>query len=224
MARRYGIELFFRQTELFKNCPSKDRERLASQSIERTYEKGQTLFHEGHHSESIWLVMEGRVHLLHYLAGGRVQTTCVMTPGESFCCLPALDRGCYPATAVAATKAKVLRIPSSIFHEMMQRSPTFLKESLCFFCSRLRQVEAKGCLAQEPVEQRIAHALSTLRKKFGAEIPLTRQEIAELVGTSTETAIRTLSRFQKRGWLRSTRGRIRILKAEAFDPSSDLTV
>ncbi len=216
MARRYGVELFLRQAELFKNLPLKERERIACRSLERAYSKGQIVFHEGRRSDSVWLVMEGRVHLLHYLASGRAQTTCVMAPGETFCCLPALDGGTYPATAVAATKAKVLQVPSRLFHELMRSSPAMLQKALGLFCSRLRQVEARGCLAQEPVDQRIAHTLSTLQKKFGVEIPLTRQEIAELAGTSTETAIRTLSRFQRRGWLRSARGRIRILQAEAF--------
>jgi len=216
MSRRYGVELFLKQAEIFKHLAAPGRERVVSLSNERTYTKGETIFHEGQPSENVWLVMEGRVHLVHYRAGGRVQTTCVMTPGESFCCLPALDRGAYPATAVAATKAKVLQIPTSLLHELMQHSPTLLKETLCLFCNRLRQVEAKGCLAHDPVEQRIAQALLTLQKKFGNTIPLTRQEIAELVGTTVETAIRTISRFQQEGWVRSARGKLELLEADAL--------
>ncbi len=217
MSRQYSVELFLRQAELFKGLPSKEREHLASRSAERTYPKGQTIFHQGHPSDSVWLVMDGRVHLLHYLTGGRVQTTCVMTPGESFCCLPALDRGTYPATAVAATRAKVLQIPADLFHELMERSPKMLQETLCLFCNRLRQVEAKGCLVHDPVEQRIGRTLLTLHKKFGEEIPLTRQDIADLVGTTVETAIRTISRFQKKGWIRSTRGQIRLVNPDALN-------
>jgi CRP/FNR family transcriptional regulator, nitrogen oxide reductase regulator len=214
MVRRHGVELFLRQAELFKGLSSKDKERLASQSVEWICAKGKTLFHEERPSDSVWLVMEGRIHLLHYLAGGRVQTTCVMTPGETFCCLPALDRGPYPATAVAATKSKVLQIPYRVFHALMQSSPGMLQEALFFFGSRLRQVETRGCLAHDPVDRRVAQALLTLQKKFGDTIPMTRQEIAEWVGTTVETTIRTLSQFQKRRWLRSGRGKIQILRAE----------
>ena len=216
MPRRHDLELFLKHAELFRNLSAAERQRLVSLSHERTFDKGETIFHEGRPSDSVWLVIEGRVHLLHYLTEGRVQTTCVMTPGESFCCLPALDQGTYPATAVAATKAKILQIPSSSFHEMMQHSPILLKETLCLFCNRLRQVEAKGCLAHDPVEQRIAQALLTLQKKFGNAIPLTRQEIAELVGTTVETAIRTISRFQQEGWVRSTRGKLELLQSDAL--------
>ncbi len=212
MPRRYDLELFLKQADLFRNMTSKDRQRLAAVSQERRFSKGETVFHEGRLSDSIWLVLEGRVHLLHYLAAGRVQTTCVMAPRETFCCLPALDRGVYPATAVAATSSRLLQIPTGVFHGMMEKSPTLLKETLCLFCNRLRQVEAKGCLAQDPVEQRIAQVLLTLQKKFGNTIPLMRQEIAEVAGTTVETAIRMLSRFEKAGWIRSARGKLEILQ------------
>ena len=214
MPRRYGVELFLKQAEMFRHLSAKDRQRLASLSHERTFEKGETIFNEGRASDSVWLVMEGRVHLLHYLSVGRAQTTCIMTPGETFCCLPALDRGTYPATAVAATLSKVLQIPTNLFHELIGRAPALLQETLCVFGHRLRQVEAKGCLVHDPVEHRIAQALLALQKKFGQTIPLTRQEIAELAGTTVETAIRTISRFQQEGWIRSTRGKIQLLKAD----------
>ncbi len=216
MPRRHDVELFLKQAELFRQLSAAGRKRLAALSHERTFDKGETIFHEGRPSDSVWLVREGRVHLVHYLAAGRAQTTCVMAPGETFCCLPALDRGTYPATAVAATKAKVLQIPASLFHELMEGSPAMLQETLCVFCNRLRQVEAKGCLLHDPVERRVAQALLTLKKKFGDTIPLTRQEIAELAATTVESAIRTISRFQQEGWVRSTRGKLQLLEVEAL--------
>ena len=211
MTQRHDLELFLKQVEMFRRLPAKDRQRLASLSHDRTFDKGETIFQEGRPSDSIWLVMEGRVHLVHALSTGHMQTSCVITPGESFCCLPALDRGAYPATAVAAVKARVLQVPSWIFHELMGGSPDFLKETLCVFATRLRQVEARACLLHDPVEKRLAQALLALQKKFGDTIPLTKQEIAEVVGTTVETAIRVVSRFQKEGWVRSSRGKIQLL-------------
>ena len=216
MARRHDLELFLKSSEIFGRLPAKERQRLAGVSHERTFAKGETIFHEGRPSDSVWLTLEGRVHLLHHQSGGRVQANCVMTPGETFCCLPALDQGPYPATAVAATEARVLQIPTRLFHELMDQHPEMRRETLCFFSSRLRQVEERGCLVHDPVEHRIAQALLTLQKKFGDTIPLTRHEIAELAGTTVETAIRTVSRFQQEGWLRSTRGKIQLLRPESL--------
>jgi len=103
-----------------------------------------------------------------------------------------------------------------IFHEAMSRSPGFLQEALCHFCDRLRESEMRACLIQEPVEKRIAQTLLSLQKRFGPTVPITRQEIADLVGTAVETAIRTISQFQKSGWVRTGRGRIEVLDAEAL--------
>ena len=214
MPRRYDLELFLKEAQIFRSLPAKDRQRVASMSHERTFAKGETIFHEGRPSDSIWLVKEGRVDLVHYGTQGNTQMGCVMTTGESFCCLSALDRGTYPATAVAATKTTALQIPTWLFHELMQKSPQMMKETLCVFCDRLRGVEAQACLAHDPVEQRIAQTLLTLKKKFGNSIPLTRQEIAELAGTTVETVIRTVSRFQQAGWVRSSRGKLELLQPE----------
>lgn len=189
---------------------------MAAFSHERLYAKGEVIFHEGRPSDSVWLTLEGRVHLLHHQVEGRVQANCVMTPGETFCCLPALDQGAYPATAVAATKARVLQIPHALFQEMMKSTPSLLQQTLCVFTGRLRQMEAKGCMIHDPVERRVAQALLALWKKFGDSIPLTRQEIAELAGTTVETAIRTISRFQQEGWVRSSRGNIQLLQPDSL--------
>ena len=216
MPRRHDLELSLKQSDLFSRLSLKERQQVASLSHERSYEKGEVIFHEGRPSDSVWLTLEGRVHLLHHQAEGRVQATCVMTPGETFCCLPALDQGIYPATAVAATRAKVLQIPHHLFQEALKGSPGLLQQTLCVFTGRLRQVEAKGCLVHDPVERRVAQALLALRKKFGDSIPLTRQEIAELAGTTVETAIRTISRFQQEGWVCSSRGKVQILQPDSL--------
>lgn len=216
MPRRHDLELFLRQVEIFRGLSAADRQRLVAASHERVFAKGETMFEEGQPSESVWLVREGRVHMVHYHTDGHVQTTCVMTPGETFCCLPALDRGTYPASAVAATRATVLQIPTARFHEILQRSPAVFQETMGVFCNRLRQVEAKGCMAHDPVELRLARTLLVLSKKFGDTIPMTRQELAELADTTVETTIRTIRRFQREGWLRAARGRVQLLDADAL--------
>lgn len=211
MPRRHDLEQFLRQVPIFERLSTDDRRRLADRVQERRFDKGETLFHEGQPSESVWIVREGRIHLVHYQPSGSTQANCVMTVGELFCCLPAMDRGAYPATAVAAVPSSVLQIPTTALHDLMQRSPAILQDTLCTFSSRLRQVEAKGCLVHDPVERRVAQALLVLQKKFGSTIPLTRQEVAELAGTTVETVIRTMSRFQREGWVRSTRGKIQLV-------------
>lgn len=207
-------ERLLSQTAPFKRLPAPERQRLAGVAQEKRYAKGETVFQAGAPAEAVWLVKAGRVHLMKFLADGKASTTCVMGPGEPFCCLPTLDRKPYPVDAIAAEPSVVLRIPLAAFHEAMGRSPAFAQETLCLFCDRLRQVEDKGCMMYESAEARLAQVLMSLSKKFGSTIPLTRQELAEMAGTTHETAIRTLSRFKQQGIITSVRGKTTIVKPD----------
>lgn len=208
------MEPFLHRVPMFKPLPPAERKRLARVAQEKSFAKGETVFRQGQPADALWIVKRGRVHLMYFLPDGKASTTCVMTAGEPFCCLPALDGKPYPVDAMAAEDTVVVKIPLPAFHQAMNRSPGFTHEALCLFCDRLRQVEHKSCMIYEPAEARLAQVLIGLMKKFGATIPLTRQELAEVAGTTHETAIRTLSSFRKQGLVKSTRGHTTILAAD----------
>ena len=211
------MEQLLAGVELLRRLTPAQRKRLAAASREKRYAKGETIFRAGDPAEAVCVVKDGRVHLMRFLEGGQAATTCVMANGEVFCCLPALDRKPYPVDAVAAVDSTVVRIPTSVFHELLQETPAFLQDALCLFCDRLRGVEQKSCMAYDSTERRIAQALVGLSKKFGATIPLTKHELAELAQTTVESAIRTLSQFKRRGILTSARGSTTILKADQLE-------
>lgn len=200
--------------EPFKRLSAADRRQLAAASREKRYAKGETVFRAGQPADAVCVVKAGRVHLMKFLESGQASTTCVMSPGETFCCLPALDGKPYPVDAIAAVDSTVVRIPTQAFQALLQRNPAFLQDSLCLFCDRLRAVEHKSCMAFDSVEQRLAQALLTLSKKFGATIPLTKHELAEMANTTVETAIRILGDMKKRGLLTSSRGSTTIAKPD----------
>ena len=200
------MEPLLAKAEPFKRLSAAERQRLASVSRETRYAKGETIFRTGDPAEAVCIVKEGRVHLMKFLEGGQASTTCVMTAGETFCCLPALDGKPYPVDAIAAVDSVVVRIPTRAFQELLQKNPAFLQDSLCLFCDRLREVEHKSCMAYDPVERRLAQALLTLAKKFGPTIPLTKHELAELANTTVETTIRILSQLKQQGVVASSRG------------------
>jgi CRP/FNR family transcriptional regulator len=209
-----GIAELLARVEPFKRLSAAERQRLSASSRAVAYAKGQTIFRAGDPAEAVCLVKEGRVHLMKFLEGGQASTTCVMTDGETFCCLPALDRQPYPVDAVAAVASTVIRIPTSAFHELLGRNPAFLQDALCHFCDRLRQVEDKSCMVYDSVERRLAQALLTLSEKFDATIPLTKHELAELANTTVETTIRILGQLKKRGIVKSSRGSTTIVKPD----------
>jgi len=215
------MDRFLATVEPFKRLSAMEKQRLAQAAREKRYARGKTIFRAGEPAEAVCVVKEGRVHLMKFLEGGQASTTCVMTPGETFCCLPALDGKPYPVDAVAAEDSVVVRIPTTVFQELLRRSPSFLQDSLCLFCDRLRQVEDKSCMTYDSVEQRLAKALLTLSKKFGQTIPLTKQELAELANTTQETTIRILSQLSKQGVIRSARGKTTVLHPEKLSALLD---
>ena len=212
-----ALDRFLAGVVLFKCLSPAERQRVAAVSREKRYAKGETVFRAGDPAEAVCVVKEGRVHLMKFLEGGQASTTCVMTRGETFCCLPALDRKPYPVDAVAAINSVVIRIPTSAFHELLQKNPAFLQDALCVFCDRLRDVEHKSCMVYDSVERRLAQALVTLSKKFGATIPLTKHELAELASTTVETTIRVLSHLKKQGIITSSRGSTTIAKPDQLE-------
>jgi len=208
---------FLAEVEPFKRLTVAERQRLSAAAREKRYAKGEMVFRAGEPAEAVCVVREGRIHLMKFLEGGQASTTCVMTPGETFCCLPALDGKPYPVDAIAAADSVVVRIPTRAFQGLLKQNPTFLQDSLCLFCDRLRQVEHKSCMIYEPVEQRLAQALLTLSEKFHSKaIPLTKHELAEMANTTVETTIRVLSQLKKQGVLTSSRGSTTISKSDAL--------
>lgn len=211
------LDQFLATVQPFKRLSLGERQRLASVSREKRYAKGETIFREGQPSDAVCVVKEGRVHLMKFLESGQASTTCVMTNGETFCCLPALDRKPYPVDAIAAADSVVVRIPTETFHEVLASNPQFLQDSLCLFCDRLREVEHKSCTMLDSVERRLAQTLLHLSKKFGATIPLTKHEIAEMASTTVETTIRVLGSLKKQGIVKSTRGSTTISKPDKLE-------
>ena len=191
-----SLDRFIGSVAPFNSLPKKEIDKLVASCRIKEFEKGQTIFREGAFCDSVWVVKEGRVHLVKYLLDGKVSTTCVMAPGEIFCCLSSLDKRSYPSNAIAAIKTEAVRIPIELFSNLMRQTP-FAQKAICLFCDRLRHVEGRACQMQDSAERRIGRVLLALSKKFGETIPLTRQEIAELSGVTLETAIRVISHFRR---------------------------
>lgn len=210
-SERDSLQRFLSGVEIFRRLTASEKRQITSCAREKQYAKGETVFRAGDPAQAVFLVKEGRVHLMSFLEGGQVSTTCVMTQGEPFCCLPALDRKPYPVDAIAAVNSVVVQIPTEAFQSLLKKNPSFMQDALCLFCDRLRQVETKSCMIYDSVERRLAGVLVSLSQKFGTTIPLTRNELAEMASTTVESAIRALSRLKGQGIVASSRGSLTLL-------------
>lgn len=199
----------------FRTLPAPDRDRLAAATRERRFDRGATVFAQGQPAESVWAVKEGLVHIVKHGPGGRDLVAEVIPPGELFGAVVALEQRPYPATAVAAETSVVWIVPAALARELCQKYPALRGAILEQVMSRLRGAhERLQSVALESVEQRLARLLLTLAGKVGQQrdglwvVSATRQELADMIGTTVETTIRITSKWQRAGVVRAARHEI----------------
>lgn len=204
------IKSFLSAIDPFRGLPPPELDRLASIAQEITHSKGETVFTEGDDATSVWVLYQGRLEIFKYTSDGKPRAIEIIQPKELFGTLCRLggEGRAYPCTAVASVDSVSFRIADSVFLEMFHRNPSMVS-GVCALCSnRLNMMQELTCSSQEPVEKRIVRTLFQLSKSHGNTLPYTKRQIGELSATTVETTIRTLSKFQKKKWIASSRGQI----------------
>jgi len=208
-------ESALRGMPLFADVPDDEIADLAPRCRMRRFERGETIFHEGDAANTLPVVASGRVKVVRYGSSGRQVLLEQFGPGESFGEVAIFDHQPYPATAIAMENdTGLVEIPRREFTELLKRHPEVAIKTIGRLAGLLRETTRRlRDVAAERVEERIAHLLLALDRRLGRpgtdgrRIPVvfTRQEIAAMVGTTTETAIRILSRWEKNEILSSDR-------------------
>jgi len=196
---------------LLRLLPAAELRRLDRLCELRRFRKGETIFQEGRPAGSVWIVRLGWVFLVKRTPRGRLGTIFAMTPHEALCGVSAFEHGDYSASAIAATDTQLIQLPAEEFSNLLERYPKFTMQTLLTCCNRMRHMAEAISMAQGSVEQRLVYVLLRLRETFGSTIPLTHHELARMAGTRSETSIRTLATLRRKGWVRSSRGEVRIL-------------
>lgn len=183
-----------------------DREAVAPLCRLRGYDKGETIFLEGDSADRIHFVVLGRVKIVK-AAGGRDVILEILGPGEPVGAVAVFERRPFPAGAVTLEPSSILSIPEREFFALLENRPQMMRHLLAGLTYRLMMVNKRLADMTGSAEYRAARLFLTLAdrvgetKERGVFIPLalSRQEIADLIGTTLETAIRLMSRWQKEG-------------------------
>ena len=205
---------YLAEIPLFRRVPLAERHHLAALCELRRFPKGEVIFEEGEKATFVWIVKHGWIYLVKRTPQGGASTIGTITPDEVICGVSAFDQDTYSASAMAATETQLIKIPAQAFSALLDRYPRLTKRVLLTCCQRIRRMAEAISVAQAPVEQRMAYTLLHLRAHFGDTIPVTHHELARMAGTRWETSIRTLSAMKRRGWMKSSRGRVTILVPE----------
>lgn len=200
------------QSLIFSNLNEEQLAELAGIAIEHSFMSGEFVFLDGDAPERFYIVQEGKVKVLKHSSLGKEFIIAFFSPGEMFGEVAVFEDKPYPASAQAVVETKVLGINSRDFLAFLSAHPTVALRIISILGGRLRDAQNRlRDLAGERVEQRLYTILLMLASKFGSTLPFTRQEIADMAGTTRETAIRVLSRLKDGGIIHSTRGKITIL-------------
>lgn len=210
----------------FGDLPHADVEQVNRLFREYGYAPNETICFAGDSAERLFVVADGRDKLLRHSLSGKNVLLDMLTPGEFFGSLSALKDDVYADTAEAQTQTCVLSINASDFRRILEKHPKVALKVLEITASRLREAQERvRQLSAIPVEGRLANLLLVLGRKFGKrsnvglliESPLTREDLAAMTSTTTESASRVMSQFQKDGLIQTGRKWVSILDQKALE-------
>lgn len=201
-----------KQSLIFSSLSEDELVELAEFAIERRLEPGEFVFWEEDTPDWFYIIAEGRIKVLKHSSSGKDLIIAFFSSGEMFGEVAVFENKPYPASAQAVDKTRVFGIKREDFLRFLAGHPQVALRIISILSGRLRDAQGRlRDLAGERVEQRLARILLMLSAKLGPTLPFTRQEIADMAGTTTETAIRVVSHLSDRGIIRSARGKVTIL-------------
>jgi CRP/FNR family transcriptional regulator len=204
-----------RRRSIFSGLSNSELAELVGLAAERSFRPGEFIFWEGDAPDYFYIIAEGRVKVIKHSSEGKEFIIAFFDSGEMFGEVAVFEGKSYPASAQAVADTKVLGIRRDSFLSFLSAHPRVAMGIISILSGRLRDAQSRlKDLAGERVEQRLARILLMLSSRLGSTLPFTRQEIADMAGTTTETAIRIMSNFKQRGIIRSVRGKVIILDRE----------
>ena len=183
------------------------------------------LFHEGDPARQSYLVLKGRLKLGKVHELGKEVLIRYIGPGELAAMITVLEGRDYPVTAETVGETRVVGWDRGTMLQIMADYPQLSINMIRNSIDRLEDLQSRYLeLHAEQVEKRIARSLLRIMKQSGRrsgdeiiiDFPISRQELADYTGTTLYTVSRTLSAWEKKGWVKSKRARIIIADPHAL--------
>jgi CRP-like cAMP-binding protein len=213
-----------RTSPLFQGLSDADRAALDQRAHPRKFAEGERLFAQGGIANELFVITKGRVKVWRSSEDGGVLTLTLLGRGQPIGTLGAADnrRNHAYATAVTPVEALVWRIED--LRQLMETSPPLAANVMRTITNYAEQlIERLEEVASVPVEQRIARTLLRMARRAygeqtldGCELPLSRQDLADLTSATLPTVSRIMSRWRGEGLIAGTRGRVRLLDLAAL--------
>lgn len=214
---------------VYRRLSQEDKAELASVCEVEEYERGEVIFAESDPGDDFFTVVKGRVKVFKGTPDGRIVILEILGDGDPVGAVAVYEEMPYPATAVALEPTVCLRIPKTDLFGLLESRPSLVRGLLMALTHRL--VLLTNRLAERTggrVETRFARLFLKLSDDLGRSrdsgifipISLSRQELADLLGTTVETSIRIMSRWGKDGIVQTEKEGFLVVDAGALESLS----
>jgi CRP/FNR family transcriptional regulator len=218
-----------RRIALFRRVKPEDRARIAEVSRLKHYERGERIFSEGDPADTFLTIIEGRVKVYKATPAGKEVILEIFGAGDPLGAVAVYESTALPASALALEPTDCLAIARQDFFRLLEQHPALVRGLLSGLTIRLAELTRR---LAEMMGGRVEARFARLFLKFADQIgkaepggiyvamPLTRQELADLTGTTIETAIRIMSRWQKEGVVRTEKDGFVVVDSAALEQTA----
>lgn len=199
---------------IFAGMEESALDKLLSDAVQRNVPKGAKVFEQGEKAKLFYLLLQGRLKVMQVTADGQQLIVRVVHPGDLFGFALAIGRTEYPGTPLAVMDSVVLAWPMHMMNGFLARNPTLAINAMQMIGQRLDQAHNRiREMSTQEVERRIAHTVIRLAQDAGIheganiriDFPISRQDIAEMTGTTLHTVSRILSNWESKGLVKGGR-------------------
>jgi CRP-like cAMP-binding protein len=211
--------------DIFGELDDRALDEVLRASHRRRVVQGDTVFRQGEEAQSFYVLVDGRLKVTQVTPDGQQVVVRFMGPGEMFGCVAVFGGRRYPGTATAVEDSRLLGWTKGATQQLMERHPRLAINTLGTIGGRLQESQTRVReLSTERVERRIAHALLRLAEQAGKPVAsgiridfaISRQDVAEMTGTTLHTVSRTLSAWEEQGIVEGGRQKITIREPKAL--------
>ena len=229
-AQNEEVEALLAVTPVFKRLAPADRRTVAEAATLKRYARGQMIFEQDTPSDAFYTIASGRVKIFKMLPTGKDMILEVFGQGDPLGAVAAYVERPFPASAMALEDTVCVVIPRAAFFRLLEQHPSLVRGLLLGLTVRL--VELTNRLAQlsgSRIEPRFARLFIKLAGEMGRDerggtfipLPLSRQDLADMTGTTIETAIRIMSRWGKDEIVRTEKDGFVLLDRRALDEAAE---
>lgn len=205
---------------LFAGLSATDLDSMLEHARSIRVSKDKAVFEQQEAAHSFFLLLHGYVRVVKTTPDGQQIIVRYISPGELMGIAHAIGRTTYPASAIAVVECVVLAWPGRLWLELAAAFPSFGTNAYRTVGTRLQETHTRVMeLSTEQVQHRVAHALLRLANQAGKkteegiliDLPLSRQDIAEMTSTTLHTVSRLLASWEEKGLVKSTRQRVTVI-------------